>query len=158
MIVRVVVLTTGWLGDCNFRIFLLHVDELVVGERHVFLNEVIDCFTETDFVVERWWSNKGRGLAISFWYLYGRSFFVHLVIEFTDHYLFNVLVASCLKNDELMSNNSISYLFLLCWIKAVRVRHFVHLCFTPCLKFCCGIEDGNHVAFLVTTGILIIRS
>lgn len=154
----VVVLAAGGLGNCHFRIFLLNVDELVIVERHVLFDEVINCLAETDFVVERWRSYEWRRLAISFRYLDSWCLLIHLVIEFSNHDFFNVLVACCFKYNQLMSNYSISNLFLLCWIKVVRLGYFMHLGFTPCLNFCCGIQNGNHIALLITTSILVIWS
>jgi len=57
-----------------------------------------------------------------------------------------------------MSNNSICNLFLFWWIEIISLWNLVHLCLTTCLDFCCGIQNGDNIAFLFTTGILVIWS
>lgn len=125
----------------NLRVFQIDINKLIFLIRHVFLNKVADSLAETNFVVKTTWSDQAAWSLVVIGKSNSRSIGIHISVKFSYLYLFNVLVAGSLKNNQLMSNYSICYFLFFGCINLEWFTNLMHLDFTAVLWICIDIEN-----------------
>ena len=70
--------------------------------------------------------------------------------------MFNVSVRCVLKDNQLMCNDPIGYLFLFFLIELESFRNFMHFLFASILNFVVAIENCSYIKLFFAAGVLVI--
>jgi len=142
----------------EFWVFRVNINELIVLERHIFFDEIINTLAKANLVIQTWRFDQSCRGTIHLWKL--DWILLHLpwysLLKFFNLNLFDISVACILKNNELMCNNSICYLLLFFWVQLESFWYFMYLLLTATLHLIIWIQNWSDVELLFTAWVLIV--
>ena len=148
-------------GSAGVALWLFrdHVHELGVSYWHVLLHESHNCFREADFEVETARPHNRGGLVAAFAQLNGALFFVHAWVELSDLNVLDGGLGGLLQDDQLVSNDALRDLLLLCRVELISLGQLVNHVNAPIgLLISRRIQDLSDIYLLLTAGVAVLTT